>query len=104
MTSRVPPTSSKRPGTSKVHRGSPDRQDSQDSQDSQDNRQDSQDRTGQQGQQGPQGPAGPSGAVTVSSGASTDIIMYLAPSNDLGKLNSAPIPGMRTIRDTRRHK
>ena len=56
----------------------------------------------QQGPTGPQGPAGPTGAtgaagatgatgpagsVQVSSGPGADIFMYLAPTNDLGKLS-----------------
>ncbi len=47
--------------------------------------------TGPQGPQGPQGPAGPAGSAQVSSGASTDILMYLAPASDLGKLNPTPV-------------
>jgi type VI secretion system secreted protein Hcp len=54
--------------------------------------------TGPQGSQGPQGPPGATGATgpagpsgTVSSGGSTDILMFLAPTNDLGKLNSTPV-------------
>ena len=52
--------------------------------------------TGPQGNQGPPGatgatgPAGTSGSVS-SGGGSTDILMYLAPPSDLGKLNSAPL-------------
>ena len=59
---------------------------------------------GPQGVQGPQGatgatgPAGPAG--TVSSGASTDILMYLAPPNDLGKLNATPVPVGETTQRT----
>ena len=55
--------------------------------------------TGPQGQQGIQGPPGPAGATgpagtsgSVSSGGgSEDILMYLAPANDLGKLDSTPL-------------
>jgi type VI secretion system secreted protein Hcp len=44
---------------------------------------------GATGATGPAGPAGTSGSV--SAGSSEDIVMYLAPANDLGKLNSTPV-------------
>jgi type VI secretion system secreted protein Hcp len=44
---------------------------------------------GATGATGPTGPAGTSGSV--SSGPSEDILMYLAPPSDLGKLNSMPV-------------
>jgi type VI secretion system secreted protein Hcp len=44
---------------------------------------------GATGATGPTGPAGTSGAV--SSGPSEDILMYLAPANDLGRLDSTPV-------------
>ena len=55
--------------------------------------------TGPQGPTGPPGPPGPTGAMgpagtagSVSSGGgSSDILMYLAPANDLGRLNSTPL-------------
>jgi type VI secretion system secreted protein Hcp len=52
--------------------------------------------TGPQGNPGPPGPAGATGPAgtsgSVSSGGgSEDILMYLAPANDLGKLNSTPL-------------
>lgn len=46
---------------------------------------------GQQGAPGATGPAGPAGTVQVSSGPSTDILMYLAPADDLGRLGSTPL-------------
>ena len=45
---------------------------------------------GPPGPAGPTGPAGTSGSVS-SGGGSTDILMYLAPANDLGKLGSTPL-------------
>ncbi len=45
---------------------------------------------GSPGATGATGPAGTSGSVS-SGGGSTDILMYLAPPSDLGKLNSAPL-------------
>jgi type VI secretion system secreted protein Hcp len=41
---------------------------------------------GATGATGPAGPAGPAGSVQVSSGHGVDIVMYLAPANDLGDL------------------
>ena len=48
-------------------------------------------QNGQNGQDGLPGPPGPAGTVQVSSGPSADIIMYLAPADDLGKLGSTPV-------------